>query len=177
MTGREWLAAAALGLAAAAAGVSTWLFLHHEPAAPALAPALEFHDLEGRTQKLEQWRGKLVLLNFWATWCAPCVNEIPRLVEAQQRHGARGLQVVGIAMDDPEAVRSFAARLKVDYPLMVGQADVVRAMDALGDELGAFPFSVLIGPDGAIIDRSSGELNAQEIEDWLLPNLPLPVPK
>lgn len=171
----EFFAAAALGLAAAVAGVSAWLFLAQTDEPPAaLAPAIELRDLDGQPQKLDQWRGKLVLVNFWATWCAPCVNEIPRLVEAQRRHGPRGLQVVGIAMDDVAAVRDFAARLQINYPLLAGQAEVVQAMDALGDELGAFPFSVLIAPDGRILDRTAGELSEQEIEDWLVPNLPLP---
>lgn len=140
--------------------------------APALRPDLAFRDLDGKAHRLSEWDGRLLLLNFWATWCAPCLKEIPLLVEAQQRHGARGLQIVGIAMDDIEPVRRFAERLRMNYPLMAGQAEIGDAMDQLGDQFGAFPFSVLIAPDGRILERISGDLQREELQGLLDRHLP-----
>jgi thiol-disulfide isomerase/thioredoxin len=137
-----------------------------------LRPDLEFRDIAGKAHRLSEWDGKLLLLNFWATWCAPCLKEIPLLVEAQQRHGARGLQIVGIAMDEAEPVRRFAEHLRMNYPIMVGQAEISRAMDELGDQLGALPFSVLIAPDGRIVDRISGDLSREELQGLLDRYLP-----
>ncbi|MGH8441640.1 MAG: TlpA family protein disulfide reductase [Nevskiaceae bacterium] len=159
----------------AAAGFGGYAWWQHRAAveAAAVRPDLEFRDLDGQPHRLSEWNGKLLLLNFWATWCPPCLKEIPLLVEAQSRHGPRGLQVVGIAMDEVEPVRRFAERLRMNYPLMAGQAEIARAMDALGDPLGAFPFSVLIAPDGRILDRSSGDLSPEELKAWLDRHLPL----
>ncbi|MGQ0586193.1 MAG: TlpA family protein disulfide reductase [Gammaproteobacteria bacterium] len=175
MTRREILGlvlTCAVAAAAGFAGYRAWQ-LHLAAEAASARPDLEFRDLDGQPHRLSEWNGKLLLLNFWATWCPPCVKEIPLLVEAQKQHGARGLQVVGIAMDEVEPVRIFAARMNMNYPVMVGQADIARAMDALGDQLGAFPFSVLISPDGRILGRSSGDLSREEITEWLDKHLPI----
>jgi thiol-disulfide isomerase/thioredoxin len=155
------------GVAAATGMGAYWWWHNRTPAAAAVAPDLAFRDLDGQPHRLSEWRGKLLLLNFWATWCTPCLKEIPLLVETQREHGPRGLQIVGIAMDDAAPVRAFAQRLQMNYPTMVGQGEIAEAMDALGDELGAFPFSVLIAPDGRILDRRSGDLSREEIAAWL----------
>jgi thiol-disulfide isomerase/thioredoxin len=170
MRGRDALALLLVCFVAGAAGFGTWHWWQGREAAKAQAVAradLAFPDLDGKPHRLDEWRGKLVLLNFWATWCTPCLKEIPLLVETQQQHGPRGLQIVGIAMDDVAPVKAFAERLRINYPILIGQADVAVAMDELGDELGAFPFSVLIAPDGRILDRASGDLSREEIAAWL----------
>ena len=172
---RGTLLVLALCLVSAAAGFGAYRWWQQRTPLPELAeirPDLEFRGLDGRPHKLSEWNGKLLLLNFWATWCAPCVKEIPLLVEAQQQYGARGLQVVGIAMDETEPVREFQARLHINYPIMLGAAEIIAAMDQLGDQLGAFPFSVLIGPDGRILGRTSGGLEREDIQEWLKDRLP-----
>ena len=174
MKKREALALVLVCVVSAATGFGAYRWLRQSPDAPVaeLRPDLEFRDLDGKPHRLSEWDGKLVLLNFWATWCTPCLKEIPLLVEAQARHGARGLQIVGIAMDDVAPVRVFAARLRMNYPVMAGQEDIARAMDQLGDRLGAFPFSVLIAPDGRILDRVSGDLSPEELQALLDAHLP-----
>lgn len=175
MSRRELLALLALCAVSAAAGFGAyrwWQARAPATAAIEVRPDLEFRDLDGRTHKLSEWSGKLLLVNFWATWCAPCLKEIPLLVEAQTQHAARGLQIVGIAMDQAEPVREFRDRFKINYPVMVGEAEIASAMDRLGDQLGAFPFSVLIAPDGTIIARASGDLSRDELQAWLDANLP-----
>ncbi|MBI3171988.1 MAG: TlpA family protein disulfide reductase [Hydrocarboniphaga effusa] len=170
MSLRGSLALLALCLASAAGGISAYRFWQagQTAAAPVeIRPDLQFNDLSGAPHKLSEWNGKLLLLNFWATWCTPCLKEIPQLIEAQKTHAARGLQVVGLALDKPEAVRQFRDRFGINYPLMVGETDIVSGMDALGDTLGAFPFSVLIAPDGRILDRNWGDLSHEELEELL----------
>lgn len=168
MNGRDLLIGLAVCVVAGAAGFAGYRFLHpREPAALELRPDLEFRDLKGQSHKLSEWNGKLLLVNFWATWCAPCLKEIPMLVEAQLRNGARGLQVVGVAMDEVQPVTEMSQRLQINYPVMAGGPEVGQAMDALGEELGALPFSVLISPDGHILHRVSGALSSEELRAWL----------
>jgi thiol-disulfide isomerase/thioredoxin len=168
LTGRDLAIALAVCGLAAAAGFTSYRVMHAaKPAGDELRADLEFRDLKGQRHKLSEWNGKLLLVNFWATWCAPCLKEIPLLVETQQKNAARGLQVVGIAMDDVEPVRQMSKRLEINYPVMAGGAEISAAMDSLGDRLGALPFSVLIGPGGEILDRRSGALTAEELQDWL----------
>jgi len=171
---RETLALVLVCVVSAGAGFGAWRW-HQATAATKAAerrPDLALQDLDGKPHRLSEWDGKLVLLNFWATWCAPCLKEIPLLVEAQRQHGARGLQIVGVAVDEVDPVRSFAQRLKINYPVMAGGPEVYDAMHDLGAELEALPFSVLIAPDGRIVDRTSGDLSAEELKEWLDAHLP-----
>lgn len=139
---------------------------------PSLAPEVSMATLDGGTASLSALRGKLVLVNFWATWCAPCLQEIPLLVQMQDRYGARGLQILGPAMDDPEQVKAMLPRLKIQYPILIGETQIPNAMDALGDTMGALPFSVLISPDGYVVDRKHGEFEAEELIALIEAHLP-----
>ena len=169
MKQRELIALLLLCVLSAAAGFGAWVWWHQQLAAEQVQvrPDLELRDLDGKPHRLSEWNGKLLLVNFWATWCAPCLKEIPLLVEMQQQFGPRGLQIVGVAMDQAEPVRAWQAKLGMNYPIMVGEVDVINAMDALGDQLGAFPFSVLIAPDGRIVERVSGALTREEMRAWM----------
>ena len=120
-------------------------------------------DLDGRPRTLGEWSGELVLVNFWASWCSPCRREIPMLVEVQQQYRDRGFTILGPAMDRPDTARDLAVRLGIDYPVFAGDTEIVAAMTALGDQLGALPYSVLIGRDGRILERQSGELHRAEL--------------
>lgn len=173
-----------LTLATAAACGGLWLQRHMQTPMQMVMPAatsppvavlqigdhaddLALPDLDGKTQRLSQWRGQKVLLNFWATWCAPCRKELPALSAAQARYAARGVQVIGIALDQPTAVREYLKHVKVDYPILIGiDADPVPT-ERFGDTVGALPFSVLIGPDGRVLHTKLGGLKAEELDDWL----------
>lgn len=174
MSRRELLAVLVLCLASAAAGFGAWRWwqVQRQAERAQLRPDLEFRDLDGRPHQLSEWDGKLLLLNFWATWCTPCLKEIPLLVQAQREYGPRGLQIVGLALDQRAPVEAFRTRLGINYPIMLGEMDIIAAMDALGDELGAFPFSVLIAPDGRILERASGDLSRDELRGWIEGKLP-----
>lgn len=129
------------------------------------ADDLALPDLDGKTQQLSQWHGKRVLLNFWATWCAPCRKEMPELSAAQTRH--EGVQVIGVALDQPQAVREYLKHTKVDYPILIGiDADPEPTL-RFGDTVGALPYSVLIGPDGKIERTKLGPFQPGELSNWL----------
>ena len=130
--------------------------------APAAAPATEvfdwsFADVAGQPQALAQWRGRLLVLNFWATWCPPCLHEIPAFIALQQRLGGKDLQFVGIALDQVESVRPFVADHGMNYPVLVGDQDVARFMTSLGNEVGGLPYTVIIGRDGKVLAKHQGE--------------------
>lgn len=128
-----------------------------------LAPDFALESLDGKTVRLSDFRGKAVLLNFWATWCQPCKIEMPWFVDLQKRYGPEGLQVLGVAMDDadPKDIAKFAQDLGVDYPILIGK-------EAVGEAYGGvqfLPATFYIGRDGKVIDRVFGLKGRGEIED------------
>jgi peroxiredoxin len=127
------------------------------------APDFTLQSLDGKTMRLSDFRGKAVLLNFWATWCGPCKIEMPWFVELQNQYAAQGFQIVGVAMDDAskEDISKFAKDMGVNYPILIGK-------ESVGDEYGgvpALPESFLIGRDGKIVDKILGLRGKAEIED------------
>jgi len=126
------------------------------------APDFTLASLDGKTLKLSDYRGKAVLLNFWATWCEPCKIEMPWFADLQKKYEAQGLQVLGIAMDDatPKEIAEFAHKLGVNYPILLGKEEV-------GTKYGGvqyLPSTFYISRDGKIIDRVFGLVSRSEIE-------------
>ncbi len=132
-------------------------------------PDLTLPDLEGRVHALSDYRGRRVLINFWASWCGPCLEEMPALNQAQKKFGEHGAIVLGIAMDEPDRVRAFLAAHPVSYPILLGQMDPPSTSKQLGDEHEILPFSVLVDADGRIITTHAGALSELELEQWLAP--------
>lgn len=130
-------------------------------------------DLDGRAFTLGDYKGKLVIVNFWATWCAPCLHEIPVLVKMQERYGAKGFQLIGPAVDDVEEAKRAAPGLKFNYPVAVGTPEaMLDLMTQLGNEQGGLPFSVVIGADGRILERQLGEYSEVELAALIEKHLP-----
>jgi len=127
------------------------------------APEFDLKDLAGKTVRLSDYHGKVVLLNFWATWCPPCKEEMPWFVDLQQRYGAQGLQVIGVAMDDSDQkkIESFAKQLGVNYPVLLGKESIAQAY---GD-VQFLPDTFYIGRDGKIVSHVQGLINRKEIEE------------
>ena len=146
---------------------------HSKPGRPSaavhsVAPDFSLHDLNHQTLELANYRGKVVLLDFWATWCTPCRDEIPRFVAFQNKSRERGLQVIGISMDDDaKPVREFYQQLKMNYPVALGNEKVA---EAYGGVLG-LPITFVIGRDGRVAAKHIGEVDMsvleQEIETLL----------
>jgi peroxiredoxin len=145
-----------LGLSACEARQST----HLSPSSP--APAFALTDIRGGKLDLAAYRGKVVLLDFWATWCAPCRTEIPHFISLQDRYGSQGLQVIGISMDDSDKpVKEFYAEHKMNYPVAVGDD---KLADAYGGVLG-LPVAFLIDRQGRIVSKHVGETEPTVFED------------
>lgn len=132
-------------------------------------------DLDGYSRELAGWHGKYVLLNFWATWCQPCREEIPLLKNAQAKYGAHGFQVIGVAIDSEEAVSAYHRDVQFTYPVLIGEIEAVNLLAAFGHPSGALPFTVLISPDGRILHRKVGAYRAEELETFLTTTLGTPV--
>ncbi|MDO8598068.1 MAG: TlpA disulfide reductase family protein [Sulfuricaulis sp.] len=135
--------------------------------------ALEFKlpDLAGTPRSLSEWRGQVVVLNFWATWCPPCREEIPLFIDLQKRHGRDGLQFLGVAIDRQEDVVSYVAEIGMNYPTLLGDDNAIEIMRAYGNRTGSLPYSVIIGRDGQVVARKLGAFRGQELESLLTPLL------
>ena len=131
-------------------------------------PDYTLSNSEGEQVSAADFDGKVVLANFWATWCAPCRKEMPMLVELHKAYEARGLEVVGIAMDELEQARKFAMDLGVDYTVLVGTTEVMAAAREYGNLTGVLPYSVLIDRDGIIRWTHLGELKEPDVTREIL---------
>lgn len=119
-------------------------------------PAFELPDPDGGLRTLSEWSGKVVVVNFWATWCAPCREEMPLLAQLQRDYGASGLQVVGLAMDDMAAVRQFATEFAIEFPLLVGQEAVMKITRSYGNRIGALPYTAVLDRTGHLAYLKAG---------------------
>lgn len=155
-----WLLLAAL--AAGGGFAAYWL----QPQPAERRPDFTLHDLDGKPRAISEWDGQVVLVNFWAPWCKPCREEMPMLMQLQRDLGSRGLQVLGLAIDDPEPVRRFANELRINYPVLTDLVAVLQVQEAYGDT--RLPYSVLIDRQGNIVLRKAGELKRPEIEAHIL---------
>jgi thiol-disulfide isomerase/thioredoxin len=130
---------------------------------PVQLPDIALPGPDGATHHLADWKGRPVLVNFWATWCDPCRREIPLLKTLQQEHAAEGLQIVGIAVDSQDAVRQYAAEHRIDYPVLIGEQGGLAAVTAFGMDT-VLPFSVFADRRGRIVTLKVGELHRDEAE-------------
>ena len=134
-------------------------------------PAFELALAGGGRRSIAAYDGRVVLLNFWATWCPPCVEEMPALDALQDRLGGQGLQVVGVAIDPAEAVRAFAAEHGIDYPLLAGTRDAFGIARAYGNARGTLPYTVVIDRDGIVRATHLGPLTQSEAAALVQPYL------
>ena len=157
----------------AAAGVSYHLWSRGSGAGPAEVPnavvervlSARVADVKGGTQSLEQWRGHVLVVNYWATWCAPCREEIPGFVRLQERYGSRGLQFVGIAIDQPDKVAEFASEFRINYPLLLGGLEIIELLRQAGNRAGVLPYTLVIDRKGNLVSREPGGLKEARLEN------------
>ncbi|MCU0929476.1 MAG: TlpA family protein disulfide reductase [Burkholderiaceae bacterium] len=166
MNRRRWLGAGVAG-AAVAAGLG-WAVWHERRRAEADAGlwGLRFDRPDGAELVMADFRGRPLVLNFWATWCPPCVKEMPELDRFHREFAARGWQVVGLAIDGPTPVREFLQRVPVGFPIGLAGFGGTELGRQLGNLAGGLPFTVVFGRDGAPLHRKMGETNYAELAGW-----------
>jgi thiol-disulfide isomerase/thioredoxin len=133
----------------------------HSAASNLYAQSLK--DLSGKPQALSQWKGKPLLVNFWASWCGPCVQEMPELSELAAKDGGKRFNVIGIGIDSPANLNEFVRKTKVSYPLYVGGMSGTDLSRELGNANGGLPFTVLIGADGQVRKTYLGRLKFDQL--------------
>jgi thiol-disulfide isomerase/thioredoxin len=168
MRRREALILGVAGAAAlAAGGIFGALAIQSASGAGKLLSA-SFRDLSDRPRRLSEWQGRVVLFNFWATWCAPCREEMPILDAAAQKYG---FSAVGIGIDSAVKIREFASNYGIRYEMLVAGAGAIQLMKDLGNSLGGLPFSLLLDRRGRVAYRKLGPLVGAELEGIVSPLL------
>ncbi len=140
-------------------------------AAGQMVLAAKLMGLDDQPQALEQWRGKVLVVNFWATWCAPCREEIPEFIKFQDRYGTRGVQFVGIAVDLKERAGPYAREIGINYPVLVGGLESMDFARQVGNRLGVLPFTLVIDRSGKVATTEVGILKPEKLENLLKPLL------
>ncbi|MDX1518940.1 MAG: TlpA disulfide reductase family protein, partial [Gammaproteobacteria bacterium] len=130
-------------------------------------PDFTLPDLENKPRQVSEWDGKLIVINFWATWCPPCREEIPIFIALQEEFADRGLQFIGIALQDADEVRDFVAETGMNYPVLTGYREVIKIAESLGNDIGALPYTVIINRDGVIEFTRAGPMDEPAIRDTL----------
>ena len=167
---------AAIGGAAAAAGYGfhRWrgtpaVFSGADPMAAILASRLT--TLDGKEQSLSDFLGRVLVINYWATWCAPCREEIPIFVRMQREYGDQGLQFIGIAIDQADKVRGFAAEFQINYPLLLGGMEAVDLSRRAGNKAGVLPYTLVIDRSGRMVTGLAGGISEASLRTQLTPLL------
>jgi len=135
-----------------------------EQSQQAVHPSFNLPDIEGNQRDFSEWGGRHRLLNFWATWCAPCRREIPLLKAFQDEHGDDGFQIIGIAVDFPDDVARYAESAEFNYPILVGQEDAMAIAETSGVDFIGMPFTMIVAADGELLNSHMGEIHQVDLE-------------
>ena len=136
------------------------------------APDFHFTDQHGKEHRFSDWDGRIRVVNFWATWCPPCVHEIPMLVSVQESFRAHGVQLIGVAVDDPDGAFAMARELGMNYPTMADSRRTIDLLHAYGNRAAALPFTAFVDPEGSIRDRHTGALTLEQTRETIRALLP-----
>ncbi|MDA0236958.1 MAG: TlpA disulfide reductase family protein [Proteobacteria bacterium] len=131
------------------------------------AQRAQFKDLSGNWQQISSWEGSYRIVNFWATWCPPCLEEIPLFVRLQDEFGDRNVTFIGIALDDVDRVREFVGDNEINYPILIGSGDALRISEILGNQRSGLPFTVFLSPSGDLVDIHSGAVPESKIRQFV----------
>ncbi len=134
-------------------------------------PAFTLLDVEDKPRSISDWDGQVILVNFWATWCPPCVREIPAFNQLYESYKDKGFTIIGIALDNKQDVIDFIDPMGVEYPILLGDQQGIKLTQDYGNRLGVLPFSVIIDRQGRIIERHRNEMTFEEAEQLIKPLL------
>jgi thiol-disulfide isomerase/thioredoxin len=160
---RDALLLGAVGTAAAVAGALAGALALQSRSGAAELLAARYPDTDGRVRRLLDWPGRVLLCNFWATWCAPCREEVPMLVAAKQQWASNGFEVVGIGIDSADKIREFSKAYQINYPVLVADGSALELLRKLGNRGGGLPYSVVLDRTGSIAQRHLGPLTADDL--------------
>ncbi|MFW5443544.1 MAG: TlpA family protein disulfide reductase [Methylococcaceae bacterium] len=152
------------GSIALTGGISAQYLNKTDPIA-ANTPSISFSlpDLSGKQRNITEWQGKVRIINFWATWCPPCLKEIPEFINLQNEFRDRGIQFIGIAIEDKKSVKKYLSKININYPILIGKDDGIALSQQLGNIVNAVPFTVVTNQQGQIIHRQPGEFSREQI--------------
>ena len=134
-------------------------------------PLFKLKDLKGKVRDVKEWDGKVLMINFWATWCPPCRREMPAFVEIQEKYQDKGFTIIGVALDEKQAVIDFTDPMGMNYPILLAEQEGIVLTKAYGNNLGVLPFTVIIDRKGNIIHRQRTELSFEQVEGMIKPLL------
>lgn len=140
-------------------------------AQPISLPDFKMPDSSGQERSIKEWQGKILIINFWATWCPPCMKEMPAFEAMQQEFGNKGVQFIGIALDDPEPVKEFINKKKITYPILIGQDSGTKIAHDLGNVINTVPFTVIFDKKGQLLKRQMGTLDREQLLEIIKPLL------
>jgi thiol-disulfide isomerase/thioredoxin len=174
---REALILGAAGLAAGAAGLLLGPILlrstnnddagEHAGAGDVALRSATLADLAGQPRRLSEWQGRILVCNFWATWCAPCRDEIPMLMATRAKYASDGVEIVGIAVDNAPKVREFSVSIKISYPILLAEAEGLDLMRKLGNSAGGLPYTVVANRQGHVVHRKLGAFSRGDLDGIL----------
>jgi thiol-disulfide isomerase/thioredoxin len=130
--------------------------------------AFELNDLDGNLRNFSEWEGKHRIVNFWATWCAPCRREIPLLKAFQEEHSADGFEVIGIAVEFLEPVVAYAEDAQFNYQILYGELDAMQVAESSGISFIGLPFTMIVGRDGTLIGAHMGEIHKEHLDNFVI---------
>jgi peroxiredoxin len=165
------LAVAALAGAAGSLGYQQWRRHSEQEQALAQLRTLQLADPQGRMRSLADWRGQVLVVNFWATWCEPCRQEMPALQRVRDRYAASGLEIIGIAFDEAAKVRQFATETGVSYPLLIAGLGSIGLTRQLGNRMGALPYTVVLDRKGRLALAHLGIISEARLREVVEPLL------
>jgi thiol-disulfide isomerase/thioredoxin len=140
-----------------------------EQSSPTALPDIYLPDVSDNIHGISEWQGKILIINFWATWCPPCRKEIPEFIALQKQYSAKGLQFIGIAIDDQDSVREYLVSTKINYPILIAGVTGIALAQHLGNTIDAVPFTIVVNKQGQIIHRHPGEFSSEQIMEVIDP--------
>ncbi len=162
-------------------GIGIWITLEHKtPTAdnsmltmtiPETLPGFTLKDTDGVVRNSAEWRDKILIVNFWATWCPPCLEEMPALIDFQNRYSANGVQVIGVAVDNLDQVKSFIAAHGINFPVMIGSDDAIAVAQKMGNRISVLPYTAIFDSRGKTLYAQPGKITKEALEKAVKPLL------